>query len=122
MFSTKEPTLMQLINELYALNDMDMNVHKIVDTLKSDKRGILNLNRFLFKTVARPDYYNRGILFAAQMIHDGVLDTNPETSAHYIKDGKLVYDIKRDKRFSALYDKNHPDYNKQMALYREMCK
>lgn len=122
MFSTKEPTLMQLINELYALNDMDMNVHKIVDTLKSDKHGILNLNRFLFKTVARPDYYNRGILFAAQMIHDGVLDTNPETSAHYIKDGKLIYDIKRDKRFSALYDKNHPDYNKQMALYREMCK
>ena len=122
MFTTKEPTLMQLINELYALNDMDMNVHKIVDTLKSDKRGILNFSRFLFKTVARPDYYNRGILFAAQMIHDGTLDTNPEKSAHYIKDGKLVYDIKRDKRFSALYDKNHPDYNKQMALYREMCK
>lgn len=122
MFTNKEPTLMQLINELYALNDMDMNVHKIVDTLKSDKHGILNLGRFLFKTVARPDYYNRGILFAAQMIHDGTLDTNPEKSAHYIKDGKLVYDITRDKRFSALQDPNHPDYNKQMALYREICK
>ena len=122
LFSTKEPTLMQLVNELYALNDMDMNVHKIVDSMKSDKRGILNLNRLLFKTVARPDYYNRGILFAAQMIHDGALDTNPEKSAHYIKDGKLVYDITRDKRFSALNDKNHPDYNIQMALYREMCK
>ena len=122
MFTNKEPTLMQLINELYALNDMDMNVHKIVDSMKSDKHGILNLNRFLFKTVARPDYYNRGILFAAQMIHDGVLDTNPEKSAYYIKDDKLVYDFKKDKRFSALNDKNHPDYNKQMALYREMCK
>lgn len=122
MFSTKEPTLMQLINELYALNDMDMNVHKIVESMKSDKHGILNLNRFLFKTVARPDYYNRGILFAAQMIHDGVLDTNPEVSAHYIKDGKLVYDITRDKRFSALKDKNHPNYNKQMSLYREICR
>lgn len=122
MFTNKEPTLMQLINELYALNDMDMNVHKIVDSMKSDKRGILNVNRLLFKTVARPDYYNRGILFAAQMIHDGILDTNPEKSAHYIKDGKLVYDFTRDKRFSALNDKNHPDYNKQMALYREMCK
>jgi hypothetical protein len=90
---------------------MDMNVHKIVETLKSDKRGILNFDRLLFKTVARPDYYNRGILFAAQMIHDGVLDTDMTKSAHYIKDGKLVYDIKRDKRFSALHDKNHPDYN-----------
>lgn len=122
MFTNKEPTLMQLINELYALNDMDMNVHKIVDSMKSDKRGILNLNRFLFKTVARPDYYNRGILFAAQMIHDGALDIDPEKSAHYIKDGKLVYDHTRDKRFSALKDKNHPDYHIQMALYREMCK
>jgi hypothetical protein len=112
MFSRKEPTLMQLINELYALNDMDMNVHKIVESLKSDKRGILNLDRFLFKTVSRPDYYNRGILFAAQMIHDGVLDTDPNVSAHYIRDGKLVYDITRDKRFAALNDKNHPDYNK----------
>lgn len=122
IFSRKQPTLMQLINEQYALNDMDMNVHKIVDSLKSDKKGVLNLSRFLFKTVARPDYYNRGIIFAAQMIHDGVLDTNPEKSAHYVKDGKLVYDFSRDKRFNALKDKNHPDYNRQMALYREMCK
>ena len=122
MFTTKEPTLMQLINELYALNDMDMNVHKIEDAMKSDKYGILNISRFLFKTVSRPDYYNRGILFAAQMIHDGTLDTDPEVSAHYVKDGKLIYDIKRDKRFSALNDKNNPDYHKQMALYREMCK
>ena len=65
LFSTKEPTLMQLINELYGLNDMDMNVHKIVDSMKSDKHGILNVQRFLFKSVSRPDYYNRGILFAA---------------------------------------------------------
>ena len=99
-----------------------MNVHKIVDSMKSDRKGLLNLSRFLFKTVARPDYYNRGILFAAQMIHDGVLDTNPEKSAHYIKDGKLVYDFDRDKRFNALKDKSHPDYHKQMSLYREMCK
>lgn len=122
MFSSKQPTLMQLINEQYGLNDMDMNVHKIVDSMKSDKKGLLNFSRFLFKTVARPDYYNRGILFAAQMIHDGVLDTNPEKSAHYIKDGKLVYDFGRDARFNALKDKNHPDYPKQMALYRELCK
>ena len=122
MFSVKQPTLMQLINEQYGLNDMDMNVHKIVDSMKSDRKGLLNLSRFLFKTVARPDYYNRGILFAAQMIHDGVLDTNPEKSAHYVKDGKLVYDFNRDKRFNALKDKSHPDYHKQMALYREMCK
>jgi hypothetical protein len=101
---------------------MDMNVHKIEEALKSDKYGILNICRFLFKTVSRPDYYNRGILFAAQMIHDGTLDTNPEVSAHYVKDGKLVYDIKRDKRFSALNDKNNPNYHRQMALYREMCK
>ena len=122
LFSNKQPTLMQLINEQYGLNDMDMNVHKIVDSMKSDKYGILNIPRFLFKTVARPDYYNRGIMFAAQMIHDGTLDVNPETSAHYVKDGKLVYDINRDKRFSALSDKNNSEYHKQMALYREMCK
>jgi hypothetical protein len=33
--------------------------------MKSYKYGILNIPRFLFKTVARPDYYNRGVMFAA---------------------------------------------------------
>jgi hypothetical protein len=61
-------------------------------------------------------------LLVVPSVEDIVLNKKAESTTYYIKDGKLVYDISRDKRFSALKDKNHPDHNLQMALYREMCK
>lgn len=106
-----KPTKNSLLNEYYGLNDMDMNT--ISDRLKSDKYGLFNFQRYAFYFSSRPDYYSRGTLFGAQMRHDGTWD------AHSVKDGKLVYDFKKDKRFFAFSSGNtkHPDYNKQKSLY-----
>jgi len=70
------------------------------------------------KFSSRPDYYNRLTIFGAQMRADGCWE------AHSIKDGKLIYDWRKDKRFELFAnDKNvgSDEYNYQRALYYEMC-
>lgn len=113
--NTNTPTKCSLLNELYGLNDMDMNSY--VEKTKTDNGGLLNLNRFLYKFSQRPDYYNRGTIFGAQMRRDGTWE------AHTVIDNKLVYNFKEDKRFYAFSHDlvNHPDYQKQRSLYYVMA-
>ena len=110
-FSNK-PTLCSALNELYGINDMDMNTY--TERISSAKKGIWNFENFMFKFASRPDYYNRMTIFTAQMMADGCLD------AHSIdENGKLVYDWKKDKRFEAFANgRTHdPNYKKQESLY-----
>lgn len=75
-----------------------------------------------------PDHYNRLSLFLAKMIHDGSYEAHTKT-----EDGFLVYDPKKDKRFSYYFENRHKHknskgeyisakddekYNKQRNLYR----
>lgn len=106
------PTICSLLNELYGINDMDMNTY--TDRISKAKKGLFyNFDNMMFKFSSRPDYYNRMSIFVSQMLGDGCLD------AHSIKDGKLVYDWKLDKRFEAYANGRTSDlnYNKQKALY-----
>lgn len=105
-------TKMSLLNQLYGLNDMDMNIY--ADRIKSDQWGIYNWRSLAFYSASRPDYYNRLTIFGAQMRADGTWD------AHSLKDGKLVYDFSKDKRFSLLQDsskRNTKEYQAQLGLY-----
>ena len=106
-----EPTLCSALNELYGINDMDMNTY--TERISTAKKGVWNFENFLFKFASRPDYYNRMTIFLSQMMGDGCLD------AHSIKDGELVYDWKKDKRFEAFANgrTSDPKYNQQKALY-----
>ena len=115
LFNTNRNTVNNLLNELYGLNDMDMNQY--IDRIRSNIHGIFNLDRFFYKFASRPDFYNRMTIFGAQMRKDGCF------KAHSVKDGKLVYDWKLDDRFSAFANNNihHPDYNKQKGLYYAMA-
>ena len=100
------------LNLKYRLSNMD--IAKISEGQKTCRGGILNWENWAYSTLYGPDYLNRLVLFSAQMHHDGVND------AYFIKDGKLVYDWTRDKRFSkyAHNDKsNMEEYNKQRSLY-----
>lgn len=113
------PTLCSALNELYGLNDMDMNTY--VDRISTAKKGIWNMSNFLFKFASRPDYYNRLVIFTSQMMGDGCLE------AHSVdKDGNLVYDWTKDRRFSKFAEavkngthnlNNDPEVVKQRALY-----
>lgn len=113
------PTLCSSLNEIYGINDMDMNTY--VDRISTGKRGIWNLENWLFKFASRPDYYNRLTIFTAQMMGDGCLE------AHSMEDGRLVYNWKKDKRFSK-YAANPKlvtddvEYNRQKALYYTIAK
>lgn len=106
-----KPTKCSLINEYFGFNDMDMNVY--ADKIKSDQYGIFNISNIAFHGASRPDFYNRMLLFVAQMKQDGAWEAYSE------KDGKLVYDWKEDKRFSAFAkgDTTDPLYKQQQGLY-----
>lgn len=111
-----KPTMCSLINELYGINDMDMNTY--VDRISHSRKGLLyNFDNFAFKFASRPDYYNRMSIFLSQMQGDGCLE------AHTVEDGVLKYNWKLDKRFSKFAadptNKNNPDpeYQQQRSLY-----
>ena len=115
-----KPTLCSLINELYALNDMDIN--KYVENISKSKKGLIyNWGGMAFKFASRPDYYNRLAIFLCQMQGDGCLE------AHSVVNGKLKYDWTKDKRFSKFAtnpkDKNNrdPEYIRQRALYHAIA-
>lgn len=110
---SKKPTVCKLLNELYGINDMDMNTY--IDRISSAKKGFWNFENLLFKFASRPDFYNRMTIFTSQMMGDGCLD------AHHInKDGELVYDWKLDERFKAFANNDRSDmkkYNDAKSLY-----
>lgn len=110
------PTINSLINELYALNDMDMPQY--VKRLRSNRGGVWNFfSNFCYKMSSRPDYYNRITIFGAQMRADG------SWQAHKVVDGKLVYNWKEDARFSDFANgkTSSPKYNEQRALWYAMA-
>lgn len=107
----------ELINELYALNDMDVNSY--VRRITSDKNGFWHFwSSLAFRFSSRPDFYNRMTIFGAQMRNDG------SWNAYSVKDGKLIYDWKKDKRFDAFANgrKTDPRYKQQEGLYYAMAK
>ena len=71
----------ELINEFYALNDMDVNTY--VQRITSDKNGFWHFwDSIAFRFASRPDFYNRMTIFVAQMMQDGCWEAhsiNPKT-------------------------------------------
>ena len=111
------PTLCSALNELFGINDMDMNTY--VERISNAKKGVWNFDNFIYKFSSRPDYYNRMAIFVAQMMGDGCLE------AHSLnKDGELIYDWKKDKRFEAFANGriNDPKYNEQKTRYYTIAK
>lgn len=95
-----------------------------------DWTGIRNWNSdTAFWGSTSPDFQHRMTILIAKMMGEGVFDTDPSKSAYYLdKDGNLVYDWTRDKRFSICaegiksgnipeFAKNHPEFAEQYSLY-----
>ena len=109
------------LNQLYGINDMDIN--SLPSRYAKDTYGTDRLQKAMFRFASRPDYYNRLTIFGAQMRGDGCFD------AHSIKDGKLVYDWTKDKRFDVFAAANgdinkatdKEKFNQQKALYYAMA-
>lgn len=112
-------SLLNQFNNQYGIANMDIN--SIVLKMKTDRYGMAaGLSKWTYWFSTNPDLYNRMKMFVAQMYHDGCLE------AHSIKDGRLVYDMSKDKRFSEYYahrnEKGYTskEFQKQKALYKIM--
>ena len=113
-----KPSLGEAINRLYGLNDMDIN--QFSKQLSTDNAGIFNFWSLGFRFTTRPDFYNRLTIFGAQMRQLGCWEAHSLT-----EDGELVYDWKKDKRFSRYAKGDKSDiyeYNKQKSLYLTMAR
>ena len=109
----KVPTVIQAVNSIYGINDMDSQ--QFAQNNSSNKHGIFNFfDRIAYHFSSRPDFYNRMSIFTAQMLQDGSYE------AHSVDaNGDLIYDMKKDKRFEALFTKPKESdaYKKAQALY-----
>lgn len=107
-------TLLSKLCVKYRLSNTD--TARIAERLKSNRQGLSNWDNIAYSSLRAPDFLNRMTLFIAQAMEDGVID------AWEIKDDELIYNWKKDKRFSIYAQgesmKNHPDYAKQKGLYR----
>lgn len=112
-----QPTKLERLNQLYRINDMDINVY--AQHLQNSHNIIRNFSSFTFRFASRPDFYNRMTIFEAYMRADGTFD-----AYQLNKEGELIYDFYADKRFDILQsgNTNHPKYREQEALYRAMAK
>lgn len=110
-----KPTKCQLINEWLGINDMDMNIY--AERMRTDVHNKYNFTNLAFKFASRPDYYNRMVIVVAKMKADGIWD------ALEVKDGQLIYNFKKDKRFLNYSSNNtsSPNYNKEASLYHTIA-
>lgn len=110
-------TLIDALNIEYGMANADP--HEVKKILSQSRSGIKNWDSdtlYLFNRV--PDSYHRLGLMIAKMIHEGCWE------AHSLVDDELVYDFKKDARFSLLNDQyadtTSEKYKKQKALYTAM--
>lgn len=128
VFNTTSPKMIDFMNEMnhkFRINNMDVN--HLSQKYNKERNGILFTSRYLRHLNSVPDFYHRMKMFFAQAIHDGTVEFTTtgrlaKSSAYQLdKNGVLVYDETKDKRFNLLFkpnpDKTTPQYKEQLALY-----
>lgn len=107
-------TLLEHLNWKYGVANMDTN--SLVERENFDKLSAFRFKSWLYWCNRAPDFLHRMTILVGYMSKKGCLE------AYTHKNGKAVYDWKKDKRFSAYAkgDKSNPEYNNQRALYRAM--
>lgn len=114
-------TIANELNRLYGVNADIFNDSKF---LTEQNIGLLSFgDRFLMWLNQAPDYFFRMLLFIAKMKEQGIWE------AHSLSDGKLRYDVTKDKRFSEIFTKNGEIKTRltdkgeqQLALYQAFIK
>lgn len=114
-------TLAESLNKIYSIANEDIN--RTSEGSSNSRFGVLgNVTHYMYLPSSAPDYFNRLTLFIAKMMEDGCWE------AHSLdENGNLVYDFKKDKRFSELnkhgLNSNYTgkEYLEQKALYLAMA-
>lgn len=110
--SIRNITIIDELCKLYRLSNLD--VARISEGLTTSRGGLLNIENWMYATLRAPDFLNRMVLFVAKCMHDGSWE------AFDLKDNKLVYDWRKDKRysvFSGVDQGTQQEYEKQKEAY-----
>ena len=110
--SVRNITIIDELCKIYRLSNLD--VARISEGLTTSRSGILNVENWMYATLRSPDFLNRMVLFVAKCMKDGCWE------AFDLKDNKLVYDWRRDKRYSVYADKSKEgteEYQRQKIAY-----
>lgn len=110
--SVRNITLIDELCKTYRLSNLD--VARISEGLTSSRGGILNAENWMYATLRAPDFLNRMVLFVAKCMKDGCWD------AFDLVDNKLVYNWRKDKRYSIYADeskKGTKEYEEQRIAY-----
>lgn len=117
LHNPNDVTLLDLMNITYGMANAD--ILQIQERLSMSQVGALNFGSdqmFIFNKI--PDIYHRMGILIAIMMEDGCWE------AHSVKNNRLVYEFKKDKRFNLLNDpnanKDSKEYKQQHALYTTM--
>lgn len=110
--SVRNITIIDELCKIYRLSNLD--VARISEGLTTSRSGILNVENWMYATLRSPDFLNRMVLFVAKCMKDGCW------KAFDLKDNKLVYDWRKDKRYSVYADKSKEgteEYQRQKIAY-----
>lgn len=110
--SVRNITIIDELCKIYRLSNLD--VARISEGLTTSRSGILNVENWMYATLRSPDFLNRMVLFVAKCMKDGCWE------AFDLKDNKLVYDWRKDKRYSVYADKSKEgteEYQRQKIAY-----
>ena len=105
-------TIIDELCKTYRLSNLD--VARISEGLTTSRGGVLNIENWMYATLRAPDFLNRMVLFVAKCKKDGCWE------AFDLEDNKLVYNWKKDKRYSIYADpskKGTEEYEKQRINY-----
>lgn len=110
--SVRNITIIDELCKTYRLSNLD--VARISEGLTTSRSGILNVENWMYATLRNPDFLNRMVLFVAKCMKDGCWE------AFDLKDNKLIYDWRKDKRYSIYADKSKEgteEYQRQKIAY-----
>lgn len=110
--SVRGITIIDELCKTYRLSNLD--IARISEGLTTSKGGLLNIENWMYSTLRAPDFLNRMVLFIAKCKKDGCWE------AFDLQDNKLVYDWRKDKRYSIYADeskKGTKEYEEQRIAY-----
>lgn len=110
--SVRNITIIDELCKTYRLSNLD--VARISEGLTTSRGGILNVENWMYATLRAPDFLNRMVLFVAKCYKDGCFE------AFDLVDNKLVYNWRKDKRYSIYADpskKGTKEYEEQRIAY-----
>ncbi len=105
-------TIIDELCKTYRLSNLD--IARISEGLTTSRGGVANIENWMYSTLKAPDFLNRMVLFVAKCMKDGCWE------AFDLKDNKLVYNWKKDKRYNIYADeskKGTKEYEEQRIAY-----